>query len=308
MVYNINKTKTSVLILVIATLLLTWFAFSIYRASKQDDGLEAKKILRLKYDLFCSLVEYEPGKELEFRKSDVNATLAMELMRAGDRYILNLTVNIKGYAFCIENRSRAYTELRKCATFEYDVNTRSFYWQGKDVGILLPMFQPLGDRIILFNAEFIPLGTEPKISHYPLSSQIWAPKRFTSRVDLKEGKVYVPELNRTWWLSEAEVRPPIWDVLKALSKIAGSDTLEIMHYTNDTLISFPSAYIERNTGIIIHMRMPGPFRMSKNATIIVNDVPVSTVPMALLPYSLGLRDSFITLNLIDVEYSFPNSG
>lgn len=298
-VLSMRRVKISMLI--VATILFsTWFTLA-YHASKQDNGLEEKRILRLKYDLFCTLVEYKPGKELEFRNPD--ATLNVEFINAGDKYILNLTVDIKGYALCIENSSNIYTEFRKCVVFEYNIATKRFYWQGRDVGVLLPLFQPLEDRIILFDAEFIPLGAEPRISSYPPSSPVWASKKFTSRIDLKEGKVYIPELNRTWWLSEAGVRPPIWDALKALSKIAGNDVLEIIHYGNDTVVGLPSAYIERNTGIIIYMRMIGPLRTLENSTVIVNDKPVSKVPILLLPYSLGLRN-IVVLELINVEFDF----
>ncbi len=216
---------------------------------------------------------------------------------------MNFTVDIKGYALFI-NGSDIYVEFRKRVVFEYDSTVKRFYWQGRDVGVLLPMFQPLDDRIILFNAEFIPLGAEPRISDYPPSSQIWASKWLTSRIDLKGGKVYVPELNRTWWLSEAEVRLPIWDALEALSKIAGSETLEILHYSNHDVIGSPAAYIERNTGIIVYMRIPGPLRTLENSTIIVNDKQVSETPVILLPHSLGLRN-IVVLELRNAELDFP---
>ncbi len=68
-VLTMRKVKISMLILVVAILLSTWLVLRAYHASKQDNGLEEKRILRLKYDLLCTLVEYEPGKEVEFRKN-----------------------------------------------------------------------------------------------------------------------------------------------------------------------------------------------------------------------------------------------
>lgn len=261
--------------------------------------------LVLKYDLRIVCVEYEPGNDLLF--SNPNATLTMELIKTGNRYILNFTVDIKGLGLSskdfAENKSNTYkeSEFRRCATFEYDTNTKRFYWQGKDVGVLLPLFQPLENRIILFDAEFIPLGTlEPKISSYPPPSPVWASKVFTTLVYLKEGKVCIPEFNRTWWISELNVKPPTWSLYEKISRISGKDVLEIIHYGNDTLWSMPSVSIERNTGIIMSMRMPGPTRTSNHTRITLNDKPVNEFPVALLPYLLGLRDD-IHLFLRSIE-------
>ncbi|MGB9718063.1 MAG: hypothetical protein ACPL4E_06435 [Thermoproteota archaeon] len=261
--------------------------------------------LVLKYDLHVVCVEYEPGNDLLF--SNPNATLTIELIKTGDRYSVNFTVNVKGLGLSskdfAENKSSTYKEsvFRRCAIFEYDAATEKFYWQGKDVGVLLPLFQPLEDRIILFNAEFIPLGTlEPKISSYPPPSPVWASKTFTTLVYLKEGKVYIPELNRTWWISGLNVKPPIWSLYEEISRISGNDVLEIIHYGNNTIWSMPSVSIERNTGLIMSIRMPGPTRTSNNTRITVNDKPVSELPVALLPYLLGLRDD-IHLYLRSIE-------
>jgi len=278
--------------------LSTCSVFYVYHSSKDNVSLAVEDHLRLTYDVCCSIVEYEPGKDLEFRNPD--ATLSVELTRVRDRYVLDFTVDIKGYALYPDSKSITYKEFKRNAVLEYDRTTKRFYWQGKDVGALLPMFQPLEDRIILFSAEFIPLGAELKISSYPPSSLVWASKNFTTKVYLEEGKVFIPELNRTWWLKEIKVRPPIWDMYEALSKIANSNTLEITHYRNDTTFGFLGASIERNTGIITYMSMPGPCRTFENSKIIVNGEPISEIPVTLLPYLLGLRN-IITLNLIDIE-------
>jgi hypothetical protein len=293
------------IILTLMILFFTWFMLTVPQASKGSGEVENWKRLVLEYDLRVVCVEYEPGNDMLF--SEPNATLLMELIKTGSGYTLNLTVYIKGPGLSskdfAENKSRSWTEreFRRSIVFQYDANTKRFYWQGKDVGVLLPLFQPLEDKIILFNAEFIPLGVlEPRISSYPPSSLVWASKIFTTKVYLKEGKVFIPEINRTWWISELPVKPPIWDLYEKIAIISGSDMLEILHYGNDTVISMPRAYIERNTGIIMYMCMPGSTRTSNNTMITLNGKPVNELPLVPLPYLLGLRDE-IHLFLRNIE-------
>ncbi|MEM3026769.1 MAG: hypothetical protein QXI42_03825 [Thermoproteota archaeon] len=294
-------------IIVPALMILFFILFMAPILKASESSLRTRNLRRLvlKYDLHAVCVEYEPGNDLLF--SNPNATLTMELIKTGNGYVVNLTVDVRGLGLFskdfAENKSSTYKEsaFRRCATFEYDPATERFYWQGKDVGVLLPLFQPLEDRIILFNAEFIPLGTlEPKISNYPPPSPVWASKTFTTLVYLKEDKVCIPELNRTWWISGLNVKPPIWELYEKISRISGNDVLEIIHYGNDTIWSMPSVSIERNTGIIMSIRMPGPTRTSNNTRITVNDKPVNELPVALLPYLLGLR-SDIHLYLRSIE-------
>lgn len=106
---------------------------------------------------------------------------------------------------------------------------------------------------------------------------------------LKEGKVFIPEINRTWWISELPVKPPIWDLYETISRISGNDVLEIIHYGNDTIVGMPRAHIERSTEIIMYVAMPGPTRTSNNTRITINDKPVNKLPLVPLPYLLGLR-------------------
>jgi len=283
-------------------LLLAWLVPHDTQNSRYNSILGENRILRLKYEFIQGLIEIEPGEELELREHiGRNATLTIELVRNGDSYTLNFTVYVVGYSVYNEDGRRFFREFRRCVVFEYNVSTKRFYWQGKDVGVLLPLFQPLVDRIILFDAEFIPLGAESKISSYPPPSPVWASKVGTTLVYPKEGRVYMPELNRTWWLSELNVRPPIWDLYEKISMISGSDVLEIIHYVNNTLFGLPGVSIERNTGIMMRMSIPGLFWTHANATIMVNGKPVNEIPVVLLPYSLGLKER-VSLQLTDVEF------
>jgi len=294
-----------VTILALMILFFTWFILAFPKSFKGRGGVKNWGRLVLEYDLRVVCVEYELGNDMLF--SEPNATLVMELIKTGSRYTLNFTVCIKGPGLSskdfAENKSRSWTEreFRRSVVFEYDADTKRFYWQGEDVGVLLPLFQPLEDRIILFNAEFIPLGVlELRISSYPPSSLVWASKIFTTKVYLKEGKVFIPEINRTWWISELPVKPPTWDLYEKIAMISSSDMLEIMHYGNDTLFGMPRVYIERNTGIIMYMCIPGPTRTSNNTMITLNGKPVNELPLVALPYLLGLRDE-IHLFLRNIE-------
>ncbi|MEM3079226.1 MAG: hypothetical protein QXF21_02795, partial [Thermoproteota archaeon] len=56
----------------------------------------------------------------------------------------------------------------------------------------------------------------------------------------------------------------------------------------------------RSTGIIMYMRMPGAARTSNHTRITINDRPLNKLPVALLPYLLGLR-SDIHLYLRSIE-------
>lgn len=259
--------------------------------------------MRLKYKFISGLIEIEPGEVLELRQlAGRNATLNLEIGRTGDTYTLNFTIHVVGYSVYNEDGRRVFREFRKCAVFEYDAATKKFHWQGKDVGVLLPLFQRWEDGIILFNAEFIPLGTlEPKISSYPPPSPVWASKVFTTRVYLKEGKVCIPEFNRTLWISELKVKPPTWDLYEKISRISGNDVLEIIYYGNDTVWSMPSVSVERNTGIIMSMRIPGFLRTLNNTRITVNDKQVNVLPLTPLSYFLGLEE-LVVLELADIEF------
>jgi hypothetical protein len=271
---------------------------------KYISWLGENKILRLKYKFIHGLIQIEPGEVLELREiAGRNATLNLEIQRSGETYILNFTIYVVGHSVYTEDGKRIFREFRKCAVFEYDATTERFYWQGKDVGVLLPLFQPLEERIILFNAEFIPLGVfEPKISSYPPPSPVWASKIFTILIYLKEGKACIPELNRTWWVSELPAKPEIWSVYEALSKIAGKDTLEIIYYCNNTVWSTPSVFIEKNTGIITSMRIPGFLRTFNNSRITVNDKPVNALPLTSLSCFLGLEEE-VLLELVSIEFT-----
>lgn len=270
---------------------------------KYISWLEENRILRLKYKFTRGLIEIEPGEVLELRElAGRNATLNVEIERSGDTYTLNFTIYVVGYSVYNEDGRMVFREFRKCAIFEYDATTERFYCQGEDVEVLLPLFQPLEDRIILFNAEFIPLGVlEPKISSYPPPSPVWASKIFTILVYLKEGKVCIPELNRTWRVSELPAEPQIWSVYEALSKIAGNDTLEIIYYCNNTVWSMPSVFIEK-TGIITRIGIPGFLRTFNNSRITVNDKLVNVLPLTSLSCFLGLEEE-VLLELIGIEFT-----
>ncbi len=107
--------------------------------------------MRLKYKFISGLIEIEPGEVLELRQLvGRNATLSLEIERTGDTHTLNFTINVVGHSVYNEDGKKVFKEFRRNATFKYDVNTKRFYWQGKDAGFLLPLFQPLEDRIISF--------------------------------------------------------------------------------------------------------------------------------------------------------------
>ncbi len=96
------------------------------------------------------------------------------------------------------------------------------------------------------------------------------------------------ELNRTWWLSKLNTKSLIWDLYGKISRISGNNVLEILHYSNDTWLVCLAYILKEALVIIIYMRMPGPTRTSDNTRITMNDEPVDKLPIALLPYSLGL--------------------
>ncbi|MBO3798170.1 MAG: hypothetical protein QXI42_00875 [Thermoproteota archaeon] len=285
-----------------AILFSSWLRNSTSQNPNYISGLEENRILRLKYKFITGLIEIEPGEVLELRQlAGRNATLNVEIERSGNNYTLNFTIYVEGHSVYSEDGKRVFREFRKCTIFEYDAATEKFYWQGRDVGVLLPLFQPVEDKIILFSAEFIPLGVlEPEISSYPPPSSVWASKVFTIFVYLKEGKVCIPELNRTWLVSELPVEPPVWSVYEALSKLAGNDTLEITYYCNNTIWGMPSVFIERNTGIITSMRIPGLLRTLNNTRITVNDELVNVIPLTPLSFFLGLEEE-VFLELMDIE-------
>ncbi len=77
--------------------------------------------------------------------------------------------------------------------------------------------------------------------------------------------------------------------------------LEITYYVNNTLWSMPAAYVERNTGIITGMRIPGFLRTLNNTRITVNDKQVNVLPLTPLSYFLGLEEE-VFLELVDIEF------
>ncbi|MEM3659442.1 MAG: hypothetical protein QXU11_03400 [Thermoproteota archaeon] len=103
--------------------------------------------MRLKYKFITGLIEIEPGEVLELRQlAGRNATLNVEIERNGNTYTLNFTIHVIGHSVYSEDGERVFREFRKCAIFEYDAATEKFYWQGRDVGVLLPLFQPVEDK------------------------------------------------------------------------------------------------------------------------------------------------------------------
>lgn len=116
------------------------------------------------------LIEIEPGEILELRTlAGRNASLNL-IERSRNTYALNFTIYVVGHSVYSGDGKRVF---RRPAVFEYDASTERFYRQGRDAGVLLPFFQPVEDKIILFHAEFIPLGViEPKISSYPPPSPV----------------------------------------------------------------------------------------------------------------------------------------
>ncbi|MEM3659443.1 MAG: hypothetical protein QXU11_03405 [Thermoproteota archaeon] len=86
-----------------------------------------------------------------------------------------------------------------------------------------------------------------------------------------------------------------------LSKIAGNDTLEITYYCNNTIWGMSSVFIERNTGIITSMRIPGLLRTLNNTRITLNDELVNVIPLTPLSFFLGLEEK-VLLELTDIEF------
>lgn len=129
--------------------------------------------MRLKYKFIMGLIEIEPGEILELARATLagrNASLNLEIERSGNTYALNFTIYVVGHSVYSGDGKRVF---RRPAIFKYDASTERFYRQGRDAGVLLPFSQPVEDKIILFNAEFIPLGViEPKISSYPPPSPV----------------------------------------------------------------------------------------------------------------------------------------